>query len=119
MQLANPEFPPPLGSEPDAEVDEVLADTATLDEPHVVAKVVADAEQRVLRMEEVVVPDDRALAGHLAAGDAGCERSGKKPVDAEGFHEPEVRVDAGDLVAIAGQARGQPRQKDGADVRVS
>ena len=97
----------------------MLADALPLDEAHVVAKVVADAEQRVLRVEEVVVPDDRALAGHLAARDAGRERPGEKPVDAERFHEPEVRVDAGDLIAIARQPRGQPRQKDGADVRVA
>ena len=67
MQLADAELPPPLGPEADAEVDEMLADAGPLDEADVVAEIVADAEQRVLRVQEVVVPDDRAFARHLAA----------------------------------------------------
>ena len=75
---------------------------APLDEADVVAEVVADAEQRVLRVEEIVVPHHRALAGHLAAVTPGVERLREKPVEAERLHEPEVRVDAGHLVAVAG-----------------
>ena len=70
MQLAKPVLAELLGTRPDAEVDEVLADAGALDEADVVAEVVAQREKRVLRVEEVVVPRDRALRGELALGGA-------------------------------------------------
>ena len=98
------------------EVGEVLADAGALDEADVVAEIVADREQRVLRVQEVVVPDDRALARHLAAADAGRLRLREKPVDAQRAVEAEVRVGAVDAVVVARVGR-LPRQEDRADVR--
>jgi hypothetical protein len=82
-------------------------------------KLSADAEQRVLRVQEVVVPDDRALARRLAAVHTQGSPTSPKSVEAERLEEAEIRVDAGDLVAIARRPGGLPREKDRADVRVA
>src|SRR5207245_4562940 len=83
VQLADPESVPPFGPEADAEIDEMLADATPLDEADVVAEVVADAQQGILRVEEVVVPDDRPLAGHLAAVHLRRGRLREEAVDAQ------------------------------------
>src|SRR6187431_2126236 len=43
----------------------------------------------------------------------------QKSVEAERLEEAEIRVDAGDLVAIGRRPGGLPREKDRADVRVA
>src|SRR5262245_41674139 len=119
MQLADADPAERLRPVADAEVDEVLAHAGPLDEPDVVAEVVADAEQRVLRVDAVVVPRHRALPGELAAVDAGRRRPGEERIDAERADEAEVRVDADDAVAIARQSGRLARQEDRADVGVA
>src|SRR4030095_5941146 len=73
---------------------------------------------RILRMDEIVVPCRRSLPRHLTAGHAWRERPREEAVDAERLHEAEVRVDAGDCVAVRGRAARLPRQEDRADVRI-
>ena len=84
-----------------AEVGEMLADAGALDETDVVAEIIADRQQRILRVQEVVVPDDRTLAGHLTVAHAGRFRFREKPVDAERAMEAEVRVGAVHAVVVA------------------
>src|SRR5947209_14233251 len=67
MQLADAVLPQPPGSRPQAEVDEMFAAAGSLDEADVVAKMIADREQRILAVDEVVVPRHRPLACELAA----------------------------------------------------
>src|SRR5438093_6731043 len=56
MQLADAEPPPPLRTKADPEVGEMFSESRwPFDEPEVVAEVVTHAEQRVLRVQEVVV----------------------------------------------------------------
>src|SRR4029077_6932955 len=96
------EHEPPVGPEAVAEVREMFSESrGPFDKPEIVAEVVADAEQRVLRVQEVVVPRNRSLPRRLAAADARRHRLCEEPVEAERAHEPEVRVDADDLIAIA------------------
>ena len=102
MQLADAELARDLRPEADAEVDEVLADAGPLDEADVVAEVVADAEQRVLRVQRSCRSTTiEPLPAISPPADAGRERLREKPVDAERPEEAEVRVDAGDLVVVA------------------
>src|SRR5205823_13594978 len=101
MHLEDHEPSDPLAPLADAEVDEVLPAPRSLDEPDVVAEIVADAQQRILRVQAIVVPRDRSLARAFAGLHARRGRPRQETVDAERADEPEIRVDAGNAVAIA------------------
>ena len=83
MQFADSDLAPPLRPEADPEVGEVLADPAPLDEADVVAEVVADGEERVLRVQEVVVPDTDPLPAISPPSTPGVAGLREEPVEAE------------------------------------
>src|SRR5206468_4260038 len=119
MKLADAVLPHPRRTRSDPEVDEVLAYAGPFDEPDVVAEVIADGEQRILGVDEIVVPGCGSLARELAARHARRERLREEAVQAEGAYEAEIRVDAGHLVPVVGRTPRLTREKDRADVRVA
>ncbi len=111
---------PPRGFRPfaHAEVHEVFSHADAFQIADVVAEVVADREKRILRVQRVVVPRDGTLAGDLPARVARRERSGQERIDAERAYEPEVGVDADDLVVVSGRVRRLAGQKNRTHVAV-
>ena|SRR5437773_7647144 len=105
VRLADAVLAQPFGPVANPEIGEVLADPGPLDEPDVVAEMVADREEGVLPVDAVVVPRGGSFPGQLATAQPGRPRSREKPVEAQRLDEPEVRVDAGNLVAVGGCAR--------------
>src|SRR5262245_3796278 len=106
MRLANAPPAQPLRPLADAEIDEMLQHAGSLDEPDVVLEVVADRQQRVLRVDEVVVPSRRDLSRHLAVAHFRRERPRQKAVEAQRLEETEIGVEPSDLIAIRRGASG-------------